>query len=298
PPPAGLCRARQALRWPPGPTWPVDGPLMATQRLRQRRLSWLRRDYLPYRALWPALGAAVQAPLAGRSGAGLVVDVGCGERPYADLFGAAWCIGLDRSQDCARPDILTEATHLPLAGGCADIVLCTQVAGHERQPAALLAACARLLHPGGQPVQRAPFWWSLHEQPHDDLRFTRHCLAAQLANANLQVLAAVPDSGAMTAAVVAVIEALLRRARPLVPLLNLLAPLPQAVSPDRQSTLNWVVRDIPSGPAPWWLTATSSTGWPPGRWRLRRSMPTRTASPRWWPTSAPRRAAWCARAGG
>ena len=33
----------------------VPGALMATQRLRQRRLSWLRRDYLPYRALWPAL---------------------------------------------------------------------------------------------------------------------------------------------------------------------------------------------------------------------------------------------------
>lgn len=216
---------------------------MATQRLQQRRLSWLRRDYLPYRALWPALGAAVQAALGGRSGAGLVVvDVGCGERPYADLFGAAWCIGLDRSLDGARPDILAEASHLPLAGGCADIVLCTQVVEHLQQPAALLAECARLLRPGGQLVLSAPFWWPLHEEPHDYLRFTSHGLAAWLADAGLQVLAIMPDSGAMTAAVVAVIEALPRWARPLVPLLNLLAPLLQALSPDRRSTLNWVVR--------------------------------------------------------
>jgi len=225
---------------------------MATPRLQQRRLSRWRRDYLTYRALWPALAGAAQAALAGRSGAGLrVVDVGCGGRPYADLFGAAWYLGLDRSLDGARPDILADACHLPLAGGCADIVLCTQVLEHVRRPADLLAECARLLRPGGQLVLSAPFWWPLHEEPHDYLRFTRHGLAALLDDAGLQVRAIVPDCGGMTVAVVALIEALPRWALPLVLLLNLLAPALQALSDDRRSTLNWVVRAVrPGGQAP------------------------------------------------
>jgi len=227
---------------------------MATQRLQQRRLSRLRRDYLTYRALWAALGSAVQAALAGRSGAGLVVvDVGCGERPYADLFGAAWCIGLDRSLDGARPDILADASRLPLATGCADIVLCTQVVEHVPDPAALVAECARLLRPGGQLVLSGPFWWPMHEEPHDYLRFTRHGLALLLGDAGLRVQAIEPDCGAMTAAVVALIEALPRRAAPLIPLLNLVAPLLQAGSSDRRSTLNWVARAMlppPGGPGP------------------------------------------------
>ena len=223
---------------------------MATPRLQQRRLSRWRRDYLTYRALWPALAGAVQQALGGRRSAGLVVlDLGCGQRPYADLFGAAWCIGLDRSLDGARPDILAEAGRLPLRAGCADLVFCSQVIEHVPDPAALLAECGRVLRPGSQLVLSAPFWWPMHEEPHDYLRFTRHGLVALVQGAGLRVLAIEPDSGAMTAAVVALIEALPRWARGLVPLLNLLAPLLQALSPDRRSTLNWVLRATQPGPA-------------------------------------------------
>ena len=220
--------------------------LVATPRLRQRRLSRLRRDYLTYRALWPALASAVGAALAGRGAADgtgqRVLDLGCGERPYADLFGAAWCIGLDRSLDGARPDILADASRLPLAGGWADLVFCSQVLEHVPDPAALLAECTRVLRPGGELVLSAPFWWPLHEEPHDYLRFTRHGLAALVQASGLQLLAIEPDCGAMTAALVALIEALPRWARGLVPLLNLVAPLLQALSPDRRATLNWVLR--------------------------------------------------------
>jgi SAM-dependent methyltransferase len=223
---------------------------MATQRLHQRRLRRWRRDYLVYRALWPALAAAAHAALGGRSGAGLVVvDLGCGERPYADLFGAAWCIGLDRSLDGARPDILADATRLPLAAGCADIVLCSQVLEHVPDPGALLAECTRVLRPGGQLLLSAPFWWPLHEEPLDHLRFTSHGLRGLLERAGLQVQVIDADCGAMTAAVVALIEALPRWALALVPLLNLLAPVLQALSPDRRSTLNWVARAARPGAA-------------------------------------------------
>lgn len=212
------------------------------QRLRQRRLSWLRRDYLTHRALWPALTAAVQAVLAGRDSASLiVVDLGCGERPYADLFGAALCIGIDRSSDGAAPDVLADAGCLPLAGGCADLVFCAQVIEHVPRPDALLAECCRVLKPGGALVLSGPFWWPLHEEPHDYWRFTHHGLARLLQAAGLQALSITPDTGAVTLAAVALIEALPRWALLLVPVVNVLTPALQALSANRLSTLNHVV---------------------------------------------------------
>lgn len=217
-------------------------PVQRLQRLRQRRLSLLRRDYLTYRALWPALEAAVGQVLAGRNASDLLVlDLGCGERPYADLFGAAHCIGIDRGTTGARPDIVADAQHLPLAAGCIDLVFCSQVLEHVTDPAALLAECARVLRPGGALVLSAPFWWPLHEEPHDHWRFTRHGLALLARRAGLQPVVITPDCGSMTAALVALIEALPRWALALVPLINLAAPALQALSADRRSTLNWVL---------------------------------------------------------
>lgn len=215
---------------------------VAAHRLRQRRLSRLRRDYLTYRALWPALTGAVQQVLAAHTGAcPRVLDLGCGERPYADLFGAAHCIGIDRGTSGARPDIVADARQLPLAGACIDLVFCSQVLEHVTDPAALLAECARVLRPGGALVLSAPFWWPLHEEPHDYHRFTRHGLQRLLQAAGLVPESIAPDCGAMTAAMVAVVEALPRWLLPLVPLVNLLTPLLQTISADRRSTLNWVL---------------------------------------------------------
>lgn len=217
-------------------------PVQRLQRLQRRRLSLLRRDYLTYRALWPALEAAVGLVLAGRNPGDLrVLDLGCGERPYADLFGAARCIGIDRGTTGARPDIVADAQQLPLAGGCIDLVFCSQVLEHVTDPAALLAECARVLRPGGALVLSAPFWWPLHEEPHDHWRFTRHGLAVLARRAGLRPGAINADCGAMTAALVALIEALPRWALPLLPLINLAAPALQALSADRRSTLNWVL---------------------------------------------------------
>jgi SAM-dependent methyltransferase len=220
--------------------------MLMAPRLRRRRLSLRRRDYLTYRALWPALEAAVARVLAGRRASDLLVlDLGCGERPYADLFadasGAARCIGIDRGTDGARPDIVADAQQLPLVAGCVDLVFCSQVLEHVTAPAALLAECARVLRPGGALVLSAPFWWPLHEEPHDHWRFSRHGLDGLARRAGLQPLVIEADCGSMTAALVALIEALPRWALPLLPLINLAAPALQALSPDRRSTLNWVL---------------------------------------------------------
>ena len=212
------------------------------RRLRHRRLSLLKRDYLVYRGLWPAIEQAVASVLAGRRRGDLrVLDVGCGEKPYADLFDGCHYIGVDHGVDGAAPDAVADAMRLPLADACIDIVFTTQVIEHVRHPERMVAEIARVLRPGGALVMTGPFYWPLHEQPHDYHRFTHHGFDNLLRSQGLQPLSITPDCGAFTMVAVAVIELLPRWALALVPVINLVTPLLQHLSTNDLSTLNHVV---------------------------------------------------------
>jgi SAM-dependent methyltransferase len=214
-------------------------------RLTQRRLRLAARSYLTHRALWAALErhvAAARMTLAARADTPpVVLDLGCGHKPYADLFAGYQHVGVNLDAIDASPDLIANAAALPLAEACIDLVFCTQVLEHVPEPAALLAEAARVLRPGGVLVLSAPFYWPLHEEPHDYLRFTPHALRRLLHAAGLEATLIEPDTGSVTQAAVSVIEALPRWALALVPLINLITPPLQALSRERRSTLNWVL---------------------------------------------------------
>ena len=217
-----------------------------TQRLKARRLKLLARDYLTHRALWPAIEKAVAEALAGRaiSDQLVVLDIGCGERPYADLFAGTRYVGLDMSTQGARPDVVASATRLPLANACADIVFSTQVIEHVRQPGRMIAECARVLKPGGALVITGPFYWPLHEEPHDYFRFTRYGFAQLLSGRGFSRVRVVADSGSLTQVAVSIVELLPRWAQVLRLPINVVTPWLQRLSTDRRSTLNYVVTAV------------------------------------------------------
>jgi SAM-dependent methyltransferase len=197
---------------------------------------------LTYRALWPAIERAVgeqSARLArGRGAMQLtVIDVGCGQRPYADLFAGTRCIGLNLDADDAAPDVIGDATALPFAGTCADLVFCNQVLEHVRRPERLVAEAHRVLRPGGALILAAPFYWPLHEEPHDYFRYTRHGLAHLLQQAGFDAVEVRADTGSLTQVAVSLVELLPRLAWPLVLLINLIVPALQRLSSDRRSTI-------------------------------------------------------------
>jgi SAM-dependent methyltransferase len=209
----------------------------------------LARDHLTQRALRAAIAAALapalQAHCSRGSGAKTakpptIVDVGCGHRPYADLFGNARLIGIDLDALGSSPDVIADALHLPLRDGCADLVFSSQVLEHVPDPQRMIAQCCRLLAPGGVLLVTAPFYWPLHEEPHDYYRFTGHGLKALMLGNGLQEVSVAADCGAVTQVAVSIIELLPRWALPLLPLINLLTPALQRLSNNRQSTLNYV----------------------------------------------------------
>jgi SAM-dependent methyltransferase len=126
-------------------------------------------------------------------------------------------------------------------------VFSSQVLEHVPDDRGVLRECARVLRPGGQLVLSVPFYWPLHEEPHDFRRFTNHGLRFLLQQAGFGRVVVLPDSGSLTMATVAVLELLPRRhgawvlLAPLVLAINLLTVLAQRMSTDRRSTLNWVV---------------------------------------------------------
>lgn len=217
--------------------------MKAGERLQQRRNNVLSRAYLVYRELWPKLHEDARTAMAacGAVTQPLVVDVGCGEKPYADFFEGARYVGLNYGMAGASPDVVADAQQLPLIDDCADIVFCTQVIEHVPHPERLAREALRILRPRGVLLLTGPFYWPLHEEPHDFYRFTRYGFEHLLTSAGFEVMRIRGDAGAVTQAAVALIEVLPRPLLVLVPVINLITPLLQRFSRNDKSTLNYLV---------------------------------------------------------
>lgn len=121
---------------------------------------------------------------------GDALDLGCGSKPYADLFPKLRSYrGVDlpanRSANSLekRADAYADLRALPFPDGSFDVVISTQVLEHMPDPEAVLAEAARLLRDDGILLLTIPFVAAEHEVPHDYFRFTRFGAEALLARA-------------------------------------------------------------------------------------------------------------------
>lgn len=216
---------------------------MQIERLRTRRLRWYARDYLVYRSLWPKIESVIGATMAGYppQRRPVVLDVGCGEKPYADLFSEAHYVGLNGTREGACPDVIGDAQQLPVASESVDIVFSTQVIEHVPYPERMLREAWRVLRPEGRIILTGPFYWPLHEEPYDFYRFTKYGFERLLQDAGFDGIRVEGDCGAVTQVAVSVIGLLPRWLSPLVPFINIAAPWLERLSGNTKSTLNYAV---------------------------------------------------------
>jgi SAM-dependent methyltransferase len=109
---------------------------------------------------------------------GLLLDVGCGEKPYRDLLlsapsRACTYVGVDLPGNAySVPDTEWDGVTLPQPDASVDSVLMTEVLEHCAEPSAVLGEVFRVLRPGGFLFMTVPFVWPMHAIPHDEFRYT------------------------------------------------------------------------------------------------------------------------------
>ncbi|WP_121357508.1 class I SAM-dependent methyltransferase [Flavisolibacter nicotianae] len=108
---------------------------------------------------------------------GKILDVGCGRKPYKNLFRYSEYIGLD-IENPGHPhlnediDIYYDGKTFPLGDGEFDNVICNQVLEHVFTPAHFLQEINRVLKKDGHLLLTVPFIWDEHEQPNDFARYS------------------------------------------------------------------------------------------------------------------------------
>jgi SAM-dependent methyltransferase len=138
---------------------------------------------------------------------GKLLDVGCGQKPYYDIFAphVSEYVGIEHapafaetassSEGARGPDIIYDGDRMPLGDDSFDTVLCVQVLEHTPKPQVLLNEIARVLRPGGLLIISVPFSFRLHEEPHDYFRYTPHGLRSMLEAAGLEVTSTLQQGG-------------------------------------------------------------------------------------------------------
>ena len=131
--------------------------------------------------------AALKRELASFSG--LVLDVGCGVKPYRSLLlsppsRASAYVGVDLpGNPYATPDLEWDGVSIPRPDASVDSVLMTEVLEHCPEPGAVLREVCRVLRPGGFLFLTVPFVWPIHDIPHDEYRYTPFALERLLREA-------------------------------------------------------------------------------------------------------------------
>lgn len=130
---------------------------------------------------------------------GTILDVGCGRKPYRSVFQRATRhVGIDLAGSMhgnKEVDIFASAMTLPFAPESFDAILCTEVLEHTSDPATAVEELARVVRKNGYVMITVPLLESLHEEPYDYFRFTKHGLAKLVVNTELEIIQLLPLGG-------------------------------------------------------------------------------------------------------
>lgn len=106
-----------------------------------------------------------------------MIDVGCGEKPYKNIWKNSRYLGLDMMGSGA--DVIGDVLHIPIQSEAADWVVCTEVLEHIFYTEQALAEIYRVMKRGGRLVLSTPLIMGVHEAA-DYYRFTFQCLKVLL----------------------------------------------------------------------------------------------------------------------
>jgi SAM-dependent methyltransferase len=160
--------------------------------LKPRRGPWSMFLYLHRQPILEAVNAA--RPVL----RGTLLDVGCGNKPYAKILECHDHIGVDLISSLhsgGKIDVFYDGNTLPFGNSSVDSILCTEVLEHCINPQSLLQEMARVLKSGGFALVTAPMAFHHHEEPSDYYRFTRYGMEHLARQSGLSVVWITPRGG-------------------------------------------------------------------------------------------------------
>jgi SAM-dependent methyltransferase len=124
---------------------------------------------------------------------GKLLDLGCGNVPmyeaYKDSVEDVDCVDWGNTEHSdSHLDYLMDLNEpLDLPSNEYDTIILSDVLEHIKNPKVLVSEVSRILKPGGVLLLNVPFYYWLHETPHDYHRYTEYALRDMAENAGLQV---------------------------------------------------------------------------------------------------------------
>lgn len=126
---------------------------------------------------------------------GFLLDIGCGEKPYRELFShVEQYIGMDIPPN-GKADIQGDAMSLPFRAASFHTILCNEVLEHVPEPSIVMEEALRVLKEGGILILTTPQTWGLHHEPHDFYRYTKYGLKYLSEKSNFEVIEITPTCG-------------------------------------------------------------------------------------------------------
>lgn len=123
---------------------------------------------------------------------GRLLDVGCGRKPYRELFLTDEYVGLEIDTPANRAnkqaDYFYDGKSFPFESHSFDGVVCNQVLEHVFTPDLFLGEICRVVKPQGYLLLTVPFVWDEHEQPWDYARYSSFGLKSLLEKNGFEVV--------------------------------------------------------------------------------------------------------------
>lgn len=124
---------------------------------------------------------------------GRMLDLGCGSKPYSQLFLVEEYVGVDiknpvHPEDDMNVDIFYDGKRLPFKDNFFDSVLSTQVFEHVEDIGLTLNEIRRVTKKGGRCLFTVPFAWPEHGMPYDFRRYSVEGLKILLKNKGFEVI--------------------------------------------------------------------------------------------------------------
>jgi len=188
---AGAGSARQASLATPQPD-PANAAAPSFEQRRRLQPRLWDTDWLVLRGMRKAIEELAQRTA---SPGKVVLDFGCGAKPYAQLFAGrgATYVGAEFGDEHDVP-IRADGT-LSAADQSADLVVSFQVLEHVRDVAGYLREAARVLRGDGLMLLSTHGTWLYHPHPEDHRRWTRKGLIAELEARGFEVADCIPVVG-------------------------------------------------------------------------------------------------------